>query len=100
MCSGCDYSESKKSIPVQVLDFCDLVIRIKESNRNRPSLFSDGTSVSIFLCTRKLGPEEVSVSLIAVQGVSSSEAVLDLEVTTRGFVYTSYNYSFAFILFF
>ena len=25
-----------------------------------------GTSVSTFLCTRKLGPEEVSVSLIAV----------------------------------
>ena len=28
--------------------------------------FPDGTSVSTFLCTRKLGPEEVSVSLIAV----------------------------------
>ena len=27
---------------------------------------ADGTSVSTFLCTRKLGPEEVSVSLIAV----------------------------------
>ena len=27
---------------------------------------TDGTSVSTFLCTRKLGPEEVSVSLIAV----------------------------------
>ena len=27
---------------------------------------ADVTSVSTFLCTRKLGPEEVSVSLIAV----------------------------------
>ena len=27
---------------------------------------ADGTSVFTFLCTRKLGPEEVSVSLIAV----------------------------------
>ena len=27
---------------------------------------ADGTSVSTFLCTRKLGPEEVSVSPIAV----------------------------------
>ena len=27
---------------------------------------ADGTSVSTFLCTRKLGPEEVSVSLISV----------------------------------
>ena len=27
---------------------------------------SDDTKVSTFLCTRKLGPEEVSVSLIAV----------------------------------
>ena len=31
------------------------------------SSIADGTSVSTFLCTRKLGPEEVSVSLIAVQ---------------------------------
>ena len=30
------------------------------------SIIADGTSVSTFLCTRKLGPEEVSVSLIAV----------------------------------
>ena len=29
------------------------------------SIIADGTSVSTFLCTRKLGPEEVSVSLIA-----------------------------------
>ena len=27
---------------------------------------ADGTSVSTFLCTRKLGPEEVSISLTAV----------------------------------
>ena len=31
------------------------------------SLHAGGTRVSTFLCTRKLGPEEVSVSLIAVQ---------------------------------
>ena len=31
------------------------------------SIIVDGTSVSTFLCTRKLGLEEVSVSLIAVQ---------------------------------
>ena len=31
------------------------------------SLHADGTSVSTFLCTRKLGAEEVSVSQIAVQ---------------------------------
>ena len=45
----------KKSIPVFACD--DYV-----------SSFADGTSVSTFLCTRKLGPEEVhvSVSLIAV----------------------------------
>ena len=30
------------------------------------SSIADGTSVSTFLCTQKLGPEEVSVSLIAV----------------------------------
>ena len=29
VCSGRDYSESKKSIPVQVLDSCDLVIGIE-----------------------------------------------------------------------
>ena len=30
------------------------------------SLHADGTSISTFLCTRKLGLEEVSLSLIAV----------------------------------
>ena len=30
------------------------------------SIIADGTSVSTFLCTRKLGLEEVSVSLIAI----------------------------------
>ena len=30
------------------------------------SIIADGTRVSTSLCTRKLGPEEVSVSLIAV----------------------------------
>ena len=30
------------------------------------SITANGTSVSTFLCIRKLGPEEVSVSLIAV----------------------------------
>ena len=30
------------------------------------SIIADGTTVSTFLCTRKLAPEEVSVSLIAV----------------------------------
>ena len=44
------------------------------------SLHADGTSVSTFLCTRKLWPEEVSVSLIAVSGAVSPRKGILLRV--------------------
>ena len=58
-CSTCSYTKQvyieKKTSLYLLCDDCTCVLSI-----------ADGISVSTFLCTRKPGPEEVSVSLIAV----------------------------------
>ena len=57
---------------------CKQLFTFDKNNKNKKKVFilllcddyvsiiTDGTSVSTFLCTRKLGPEEVNVTVIAV----------------------------------
>ena len=41
------------------------------------SIVADGTSVSSFLCTQKLGPEEVSITCLSAQKLKYSFKVLN-----------------------